>query len=142
RFRRNEGVVDRRPHTELHGELRVSEQIGLPEPPPSGSSALPDGTFAGTCVFVTGGGTGLGKAIGSEFARLGADLVVASRKPAHLDAGREAAVALGSRVLGVRCDIRDADQIRDAFDEAASTFGLPDVLINNAAANFPVPAED
>jgi len=45
-------------------------------------------------------------------------------------------------VLGVTCDIRDADQVAFAFDEAAATFGLPDVLINNAAANFPVPAED
>jgi NAD(P)-dependent dehydrogenase (short-subunit alcohol dehydrogenase family) len=91
---------------------------------------------------VTGGGTGLGKAIAAEFARLGADLVVASRKPDHLDAGRQAIEALGARVLGVTCDIRDADQVSAAFDEATATFGLPDVLINNAAANFPVPAED
>jgi NAD(P)-dependent dehydrogenase (short-subunit alcohol dehydrogenase family) len=120
----------------------MTEQLGLPEPPPPGSSALPEGTFADTSVFVTGGGTGLGKAIGSEFARLGADLVIASRKPEHLDAGKEAVEALGSRVLGVACDIRDPDQISVAFDQASSSFGLPDVLVNNAAANFPVPAED
>ena len=46
------------------------------------------GTFDGVCVFVTGGGTGLGKAIAAEFARLGASLVIASRKPEHLDAAR------------------------------------------------------
>jgi NAD(P)-dependent dehydrogenase (short-subunit alcohol dehydrogenase family) len=120
----------------------VTEQMGLPEPPPAGSSALPEGTYADTCVFITGGGTGLGKAIGAEFARLGADLVIASRKPEHLEAGKQAAEAIGSRVLTVRCDIRDPDQIVAAFEEATSTFGLPDVLINNAAANFPVPAED
>lgn len=120
----------------------MTEPMGLPEPPPPGSSALPEGTFVGTSVFITGGGTGLGKAIGSEFARLGADLVIASRKPEHLDAGREAVEALGSRVLGVTCDIREPDQISAAFDEAESAFGLPDVLVNNAAANFPVPAED
>src|SRR6202034_1398636 len=78
----------------------------------------------------------------SEFARLGADVVIASRKPEHLGAGTETMEALGSRVLGVACDIRDADQVSAAFDEATATFGLPDVLINNAAANFPVPAED
>ena len=50
--------------------------------------------------------------------------------------------ALGARVLGVTCDIRDADQVTHAFEEATAVFGLPDVLINNAAANFPVPAED
>jgi NAD(P)-dependent dehydrogenase (short-subunit alcohol dehydrogenase family) len=60
----------------------------------------------------------------------------------HLDAGRESVEALGASVLGVTCDIRDADQIGQAFEEATAAFGLPDVLINNAAANFPVPAED
>ena len=120
----------------------MTEQRGLLEPPPVGTLALPAGTYAGSCVFVTGGGTGLGKAIAAEFARLGADLVVASRKPEHLDAGRQSVDALGARVLGVTCDIRDADQVAAAFDEATAAFGLPDVLINNAAANFPVPAED
>jgi NAD(P)-dependent dehydrogenase (short-subunit alcohol dehydrogenase family) len=107
-----------------------------------GSSALPEGTYAGRCVFVTGGGTGLGKAIAAEFARLGADLVIASRNATHLTAGRESAEEVGARVLGLQCDIRDADQVRDAFEEATATYGLPDVLINNAAANFPTPAED
>jgi NAD(P)-dependent dehydrogenase (short-subunit alcohol dehydrogenase family) len=120
----------------------VTELMGLREPPPPGSSALADGTFAGTCVLVTGGGTGLGKAIAAEFGRLGADLVIASRKPDHLDAGRESAEALGCRVLTVSCDLRDPEQISAAFEEATSTFGLPEVLVNNAAANFPVPAED
>ena len=120
----------------------MAEHLGLPEPPPLGTSALPAHTFAGTCVVVTGGGTGLGKAIASEFARLGADIVVASRKPEHLEAGRAAMQSLGARVLTVECDIRDAQQIAGAFDQATEAFGLPGVLINNAAANFPVPAED
>jgi NAD(P)-dependent dehydrogenase (short-subunit alcohol dehydrogenase family) len=120
----------------------MSETIGLPEPPALGATALPPGTFAGTTVFVTGGGTGLGKATATEFARLGADIVVASRKAEHLDAGRAALEQLGTRVITVECDIRDADQIAAAFDAAEAELGLPGVLINNAAANFPVPAED
>ena len=120
----------------------MSETIGLPEPPAIGASALPDGTYAGVSVFVTGGGTGLGKAIATEFARLGADIVIASRKPEHLEAGDEAITALGARVKTVACDIRDPEQIAAAFDDATAAFGLPGVLINNAAANFPVPAED
>ncbi len=115
---------------------------GLPEPPAVGSTALPEGTYAGTCVFVTGGGTGLGKAIAAEFARLGADLVIASRKAEHLEAGRAAMDELGARALSLACDIRDPDEISSAFDQATEAFGLPAVLINNAAANFPVPAED
>jgi NAD(P)-dependent dehydrogenase (short-subunit alcohol dehydrogenase family) len=115
---------------------------GLPEPPPVGSSALPLGTFDGQAVLVTGGGTGLGRAIAAEFARLGAAIIIASRKPDHLDAGRAAMEELGAPVLAVACDIREPDQIAAAFDAATEAFGLPSVLVNNAAANFPVPAED
>src|SRR6476659_3006521 len=120
----------------------MSELIGLPKPPAVGASALPAGTFAGTTVFVTGAGTGLGKAIATEFARLGAAIVIASRKEEHLAAGRDAMEAIGAPVSAVQCDIRQPDQINAAFDAAEARFGLPDVLINNAAANFPVPAED
>ncbi len=115
---------------------------GLPEPAPLGASALPAGTFDETAVFVTGGGTGLGLAIASEFARLGADIVVASRKTEHLEQGDATLREIGGRVLTVGCDIRDPEQISAAFDQAGEAFGLPQVLINNAAANFPVPAED
>lgn len=114
---------------------------GLPEPPAVGASALPAGTFDGQCVFITGAGTGLGKAIASEFARLGASLVIASRKHEHLDAGVAAMEELGARATGVECDIRDADQVAAAFDAAEAAYGLPDVLVNNAAANFPVAAD-
>ena len=115
---------------------------GLPGPPALGESVLPAGTFDRVAVFVTGAGTGLGKAIALEFARLGASIVIASRKPEHLEAGHEAVAALGAPVTTVGCDIRDPEQIAAAFDAAESAYGLPQVLINNAAANFPVPAED
>src|SRR6185312_5053233 len=101
-----------------HVEGRHLMAHGLPEPPELGASALPAGTFDGQTVFVTGAGTGLGRAIASEFSRLGAAIVIASRKPEHLE------------------------QIAAAFDAAEQAFGLPSVLVNNAAANFPVPAED
>jgi NAD(P)-dependent dehydrogenase (short-subunit alcohol dehydrogenase family) len=120
----------------------VSELIGLPEPPALGATALAAGTYDGVTVFVTGAGTGLGKAIAGEFARLGANIVIASRKAEHLDAGRAAIETIGAPVLTVGCDIRDDQQIAAAFDAAEAQFGLPGVLVNNAAANFPVPAED
>jgi NAD(P)-dependent dehydrogenase (short-subunit alcohol dehydrogenase family) len=120
----------------------MSELIGLPAPPPVGAQALPAGTYDGVSVFVTGAGTGLGKAIAAEFARLGAAIVIASRKEEHLDAGRAAIEAIGAPVTTAMCDIRDAEQIAAAFDAAQAAFGLPGVLVNNAAANFPVPAED
>ena len=115
---------------------------GLPEPPDLGASSLPAGTYEGVTVFVTGGGTGLGKAIAAEFARLGADLLIASRKADHLEAAHESLDELGTRVVTVECDIREPEQIAAAFDAAEEQLTRPTVLINNAAANFPVPAED
>lgn len=116
---------------------------GLPEPPPAGVSALPPGTFGDQVVLVTGGGSGLGKAIATEFARLGAKVAIASRKPEHLKAGSDALAEAGVKAqTAVTCDIRNSDHIAVAFDEITNQLGLPDVLINNAAANFPVPAED
>jgi NAD(P)-dependent dehydrogenase (short-subunit alcohol dehydrogenase family) len=114
----------------------------LPEPPPLGAHALPLGTFAGETVVVTGGGTGLGKAIALEFARLGAKLAILSRREEHRAAGVAAVEALGAKACGVPCDIRDAAQVSAAFDAVTSQLGAPGVLINNAAGNFPVPAED
>ncbi len=115
---------------------------GLPAPPPAGETALRPGTFDGSVVLVTGGGTGLGLAIATEFARLGATLVLASRRPEHLEAGERRLREIGAEVVTVVCDIRDPDAVSAAFDHAETRAGLPDVLVNNAAANFPVPAED
>lgn len=114
---------------------------GLPEPPPRGASALPEGTFAGTVVVVTGGGTGLGAAIAAEFARLGASLAVLSRSAEHLEAAQRALAPLGP-VLCRSCDVRDADAVEVALDAVTEELGQPSVLVNNAAANFPSPAED
>lgn len=122
--------------------MTTSDSMGLPEPPALGAMALSAGTYDGVVVFVTGGGTGLGRVIATEFARLGAAIVIASRKPDHLGAGRAALEAVGAQVSTVQCDIRDADQVALAFDHAEATLGLSAILINNAAANFPVPAED
>ena len=57
-------------------------------------------------------------------------------------AGVEAVEATGARALAVTADVRSAEAVAAAFDRIESELGLPDVLINNAAGNFPVPAED
>ncbi|MDJ0462464.1 SDR family oxidoreductase [Streptomyces sp. H27-C3] len=124
-------------------EKTHARPAGLPGPPPAGASALPPGTYDGSTVLVTGGGTGLGKAIAAEFAQLGAGLVIASRKAEHLKAAQDDLAAIGGgRVVTAECDIRDSERIAEVFDAATAASGLPDVLVNNAAANFPVPAED
>ncbi len=116
--------------------------MGLPEPPSLGASALPAGTFADQVVIVTGGGTGLGKAMAVEFARLGARIAIVSRKEEHRAAGVAAIESVGAKAIGVGCDIRQPDQISEAFDVVERELGAADVLVNNAAGNFPVPAED
>jgi len=116
--------------------------MGLPDPPALGASALPARTFEDEVVIVTGGGTGLGKAMAVEFARLGARIAVLSRKPEHREAGVTAVEAVGARAAGIACDIRQPEQVAEAFDAVESQLGAPAVLVNNAAGNFPVPAED
>jgi NAD(P)-dependent dehydrogenase (short-subunit alcohol dehydrogenase family) len=115
--------------------------MGLEAPKPLGTQFLPPETFAGQTVLVTGGGTGLGKAIAVEFARAGAQIAVMSRKQEHLDRGIAAIEAIGGKAIGVSADIRDADQIAAAFDRVEADLGPVTVLVNNAAGNFPSPAE-
>ncbi len=115
---------------------------GLRPPPPFGSSALAPGTYDDAVVIVTGGGTGLGKAIATEFGRLGASVGILSRDEGHRMAGVEAVKEAGGWPYAVACDIRDADSIAAAFDAVEENLGPIDVLVNNAAGNFPVPAED
>jgi NAD(P)-dependent dehydrogenase (short-subunit alcohol dehydrogenase family) len=112
--------------------------MGLPEPPPAGSSFLPEGTFAGVTAVVTGGGTGLGKAIAVELARAGAAIGIISRSEEHRRAGVEAVAAIGGRAVHAGADIREPEQISEAFDAIDAELGTPTVLVNNAAANFPV----
>lgn len=108
---------------------------------PSGQSMLPAGTYAGQVVLVTGGGTGLGRAMAIEFARLGAAVAIASRKEEHRTAGIKAVQDAGGKAMGVALDVRDADQIVAAFDAIEKELGPVSVLINNAAGNFPVASE-
>ncbi|WP_329402962.1 SDR family oxidoreductase [Streptomyces melanogenes] len=116
---------------------------GLPAPPPPGARALPPGTYDGTVVLVTGGGSGLGKAMAAEFGRLGADLVILGRTEERLKAAREELAELsGGRVVVAVCDVREPEEVGAAFDLAEREVGLPGVLVNSAAANFPSPAED
>jgi NAD(P)-dependent dehydrogenase (short-subunit alcohol dehydrogenase family) len=104
---------------------------------------LPEGTYAGQAVLVTGGGTGLGKAMAVEFARLGAAVAVASRSAEHREAGVAAVEAVGAVAIGVELDVREPESVAASFDAAEAGLGLPvSVLVNNAAANFPVAAAD
>jgi NAD(P)-dependent dehydrogenase (short-subunit alcohol dehydrogenase family) len=114
----------------------------LAEAPPVGTQMLPDGTYDGTTVVVTGGGTGIGRAIAVEFGRLGASVAVLSRNEEHRAKGIAAVAAAGGKAIGLAADIRKPEEVAAAFDAAEQQIGAVDVLVNNAAGNFPVPAED
>jgi NAD(P)-dependent dehydrogenase (short-subunit alcohol dehydrogenase family) len=103
---------------------------------------LPAGTFDGVAAVVTGGGTGLGRAIAVELARAGAAVGVLSRSEEHRQAGVAAVEAAGGRAAEAGADVREPQQVAAAFDALESALGPVRVLVNNAAANFPVLAAD
>lgn len=106
------------------------------------TAMLPKGTFDGQVAFVTGGGTGLGKAMAAMLSELGATVCISSRKREVIDAtAKEISDQTGGRVLAIPADVRDPDAVSSALDQLESEAGLPDVVINNAAGNFISPSE-
>lgn len=93
-------------------------------------------------ALVTGGGTGLGRAIALRLAREGHAVAIASRDPAHLEPTLAELTSAGARALAVPTDVRDLEQVRAAVDRTEAELGPVDVLVNNAAGNFLVRAED
>ena len=93
-------------------------------------------------VIVTGGGTGLGRGMVHAMAKLGATTVLASRSPDHLEPTAAEVRALGGQCLVVQTDIRDHSQCNALAEKTVAAFGRIDGLVNNAAGNFRVAAED
>lgn len=105
-----------------------------------GSPFRPD-LFDGKSVLVTGGATGMGKAMTHAFAAHGARVLICSRKEENLKATADEVEKLtGRRVLYKACDVREPDQVEAVMDVARRELdGRLDVLVNNAAGNFLVP---
>src|SRR5467141_1979622 len=94
------------------------------------------GLLAGKRILVTGGGSGLGAAIGRRFVALGAELIICGRRLELLEAAAaQMRSDLGGKVAAIRCDIRDGASV-DAMMEAIWRDAPLDVLVNNAAATF------
>ncbi len=102
---------------------------------------LPQGCFEHHVAIVTGGGTGIGKAIARTLGRLGASVVLASRKKEVLDAAARDLSAQGIHALAVPTDVREPDQVDALVAATLAAFGRLDVLVNNAAGNFTSPSE-
>jgi NAD(P)-dependent dehydrogenase (short-subunit alcohol dehydrogenase family) len=94
------------------------------------------GLLKGKRILVTGGGSGLGAAMGRRFLELGADLIICGRRLELLEtAAAEMRASPGGKVTAMRCDIRDGAAV-DALMDAVWGEAPLDVLINNAAATF------
>ncbi len=99
-------------------------------------------SLEGKVAIVTGGGVGIGKAIATEFARAGADVVIASRKLENLEPVAADLRKLGRRSFPVALDVRNEDQVRELVDRTAREFGKLDLMVNNAGASFMAQLED
>jgi NAD(P)-dependent dehydrogenase (short-subunit alcohol dehydrogenase family) len=95
----------------------------------------------GRTAIITGGGTGIGLAIGLALGRLGARLVIASRRAHHLETGARELRQAGCEVLTVSVDVRQPDEVDAMVAQAVETFERVDILVNNAAGNFICRAE-
>lgn len=97
----------------------------------------------GKTIFVTGGGTGLGKSMATYFLSLGANVIIASRKEEVINSAVDElkSETKKTNIVGYVCDVRDYSQIENIIEQGINTFGEINGLVNNAAGNFVSPTE-
>lgn len=98
-------------------------------------------SLQGKTAIVTGGGKGIGKAIGLTFAQAGANVVFAARTQADLDTAVAEAKKFGVGAIGICCDVLDDEQLIALVPKTIEAFGRIDILVNNAGGTMPKPME-
>jgi len=109
---------------------------------PAEPRCLAPGLLAGKTAWITGGGTGIGRAMALRFAELGAQIAVSGRRPEPLKETVEEIRAAGGVAAWATCDVRDADAVDSALSRLLDELGRLDILVNNAAGNFLCPSEE
>ncbi len=95
--------------------------------------------FEGQIIIVTGGGSGIGRALAHELASLGAQVVIMGRTIEKLDTVVAEIHEDGGKAHAIACDIRDEAGVIAAIDEVIARFGKIDALVNNAGGQYRVP---
>lgn len=98
--------------------------------------------FSGRVALITGGGSGIGRAIAQRWALAGGVAAVLGRRKEALDETVGLITAAGGRAEAVVCDVRDHEAVAAAVEGLVAGHGRLDALVNNAAGNFVVPSED
>ena len=103
---------------------------------------LRDNALDDKVIVVTGGGSGLGKAMTKYFLELGAKVAITSRDLEKLkNTAKELESETGGTCLPIQCDVRHYEEVENMLAEVLKSFGKVDVLLNNAAGNFISPTE-
>nr|WP_315157712.1 SDR family oxidoreductase [uncultured Flavobacterium sp.] len=103
---------------------------------------LRDDALQGKVIVVTGGGSGLGKAMTKYFLELGAKVAITSRDLEKLkNTAKELEAETSGTCLPLQCDVRHYEEVENMLQEVLKAFGKVDVLLNNAAGNFISPTE-
>lgn len=98
--------------------------------------------FDGHVAVVTGGGSGIGRAIAQRYSEAGGKVIVVGRREDPLKETKSLIESAGGSADFVCCDVRDASALSDAIDGVVAREGRIDALVNNAAGNFVSPAEN
>lgn len=103
------------------------------------ASVFAPGLFKGQTIMVTGGGSGIGRALAHELVSLGADVVILGRNREKLDTVVAEIREDGGDATAIVCDIRDEPSVITAIDQVLGKFGRIDGLVNNAGGQYRTP---
>jgi NAD(P)-dependent dehydrogenase (short-subunit alcohol dehydrogenase family) len=98
--------------------------------------------LSGKTAIVTGGGSGIGRDMAQALAEAGANVVLCARKVERCEQAASELAQLGVKALGLRCDVREPDEVQAVVDRTKAELGRIDVLVNNAGTVWGAPPED
>ena len=118
----------------------MSDETGGPES--AVHDCLKPGLLSGRSAWITGGGTGLGRAMACRFAELGCAIGLSGRREEPLRETARAIEEAGGRAVVAPCDVRDPVAVEAAHGKIVGKLGGLAILVNNAAGNFLCPSEE